>query len=568
MSSSLVITLAVIAGVAWLAFLGVSALRTRGKEQVPSNLAPGRTDEELETRRLERVQMGAVLFAGFLAVGLPLYFLGETQRQEGFVEQFGEESVTRGEHLIDEFGCFDCHGPGGSGGTASYIEKRTGVNTQWAAPSLDDIFYRYEAEEINFWITFGRPNTPMPAWGVEGGGAMNPNQVEDIVNYLQAHQITQQEALARVAARTNAESQRLAGAQTLMADAILRQEQLLATIEAAEAIAEPATVLTEEMREVLENAGEGIDTDGDGLSDVAESNLNALTSEFASIWSLPGMEEELSFDPANSQTNDRPDLEVFEQLMAAIDAQVDTFPILASTMERMEETMAIQGEDGDGDGISDAAEAALTSLLTEAVGAVQPPGLTVLNLDPTNPETTGERDLVVAERGVSANESISLQQVVTRDNVDRLRSNAQFSLQALEQAAAAEAWAIDVEGVAAVGFDGDTESAARAVYLFNAYCARCHTAGWSAGLPFTQEAGSGALGPALWEGRPNIQFLALEALVEFISEGSEAAAAYGVNGIGSGRMPAFGQVLSMEDIQLIATYLRSADLTGMGMAEE
>ncbi len=35
-----------------------------------------------------------------------------------------------------------------------------------------------------------------------------------------------------------------------------------------------------------------------------------------------------------------------------------------------------------------------------------------------------------------------------------------------------------------------------------------------------------------------------EDLIEFITEGSVAQAAYGVNGIGSGRMPAFGQILT------------------------
>jgi mono/diheme cytochrome c family protein len=191
----------------------------------------------------------------------------------------------------------------------------------------------------------------------------------------------------------------------------------------------------------------------------------------------------------------------------------------------------------------------------------------VLNLDPANPESSGEADLVVAERGVSANESIALQTDVTRTNEERLLGNAQAALGHLEQAAADAKWTIDIDGVAA-GFDGSAENAARAVYLFNAYCARCHTAGWSAGLPFTQEAGSGALGPALWEGRPNVQFLDQEALVEFITEGSAAAEAYGVNGIGSGRMPAFGRVLSMEDIELIASYLRTGNLTGLGAAEE
>ncbi|MGH8957187.1 MAG: cytochrome c [Acidimicrobiia bacterium] len=566
MSSSLVITLAVIGGVAWLAFLGVSALRSRGKEEIPPNQASGRTDEELETRRLERVQQGAVLFAGFLAVSLPLYFLGEGARQESFVEQFSEESVTRGEHLVDEFGCFDCHGPGGSGGSATYIEKRTGVTTQWNVPSLDDIFYRYEADEVNYWITFGRPNTPMPAWGLAGGGAMNENQVQDIVNYLQSIQIGQQDALARVGARISAEQQKLESAETLMDAAIAEQAQLAATIQAASGIADQAKTLTEEMRDVLDVAASGIDTDGDGLSDVAETDLNDLSAEFAAIWDLPGIEA-IVFDPASASSSGRPDEEVLDDLLAGLNDQIETNPLLGSFVARIEAAQAATGDDGDGDGISDAAEGTISTLLTDALAAVGPDGLTVLDLDPANPESGGEGDLVVAERGVSANESIALQTEVTRENEERLLGNAQMALDHLEQAAADQKWRIDIDGVAA-GFDGSAEEAERAVYLFNAYCARCHTAGWSAGLPFTQEAGSGALGPALWEGRPNVQFLSHEALVEFITEGSTAAEAYGVNGIGSGRMPAFGRVLSMEDIGLIASYLRTGNLTGLGAAEQ
>ena len=42
------------------------------------------------------------------------------------------------------------------------MEPRTGVAVQWAAPRLDDVFYRYSEDEVNYWITFGRANTPMP----------------------------------------------------------------------------------------------------------------------------------------------------------------------------------------------------------------------------------------------------------------------------------------------------------------------------------------------------------------------------------------------------------------------
>src|SRR5680860_891957 len=185
MSSSLVITLAVIGGIAWLVSILVAALRRRGPEDIPSNLAPGTTDDQMETRRLETSQMTAVVLSAFLAVSLPLYYLGEQDRQQSFVEQFDEESVARGEALVgpDGYDCFSCHGPEGVGGSAPFVEKRSGVQVAWSAPSLNDVLYRYDQDEVNFWVTHGRGNTPMPAWGLAGGGPMNEQQVEDVVNY-------------------------------------------------------------------------------------------------------------------------------------------------------------------------------------------------------------------------------------------------------------------------------------------------------------------------------------------------------------------------------------------------
>ena len=34
------------------------------------------------------------------------------------------------------------------------------------------MFYRYSEDEVRYWITYGRQNTPMPANGLEGGGAL------------------------------------------------------------------------------------------------------------------------------------------------------------------------------------------------------------------------------------------------------------------------------------------------------------------------------------------------------------------------------------------------------------
>ena len=64
---------------------------------------------------------------------------------------------------------------------------------------------------------------------------------------------------------------RLAGADQAMASVIVTQSQLVADINRAPDLAAEAGALTKEMRAALTDAAEGVDTDGDGLSDIAEA---------------------------------------------------------------------------------------------------------------------------------------------------------------------------------------------------------------------------------------------------------------------------------------------------------
>ena len=141
-----------------------------------------------------------------------------------------------------------------------------------------------------------------------------------------------------------------------MAASLATQSQLLSELIAAPDLAEPAVALTEEMREVLEDSASGIDTDGDELSDIAESQLNELTAEFLTLWDLPGVTP-VTFDPADSQSNDRPDADVLEETIAGLEAAAADNPILTTFVDRITATVEAEGTDGDGDGISDAAEA-------------------------------------------------------------------------------------------------------------------------------------------------------------------------------------------------------------------
>ncbi len=54
-----------------------------------------------------------------------------------------------------------------------------------------------------------------------------------------------------------------------------------------------------------------------------------------------------------------------------------------------------------------------------------------------------------------------------------------------------------------------------------------------------------------------MQFPDLEDHVKFVIEGSDNAENYGVNGIGTGRMPGWGASLTADDILLIALYERT-----------
>lgn len=569
MTADVITVLAVVAGIIWLGLMLVSALRNRGgEEEVAPNLKPGIDDQQLETKRLENGQKAAIAFSAFLAISLPLYFLGENNRQEGFVEEFDEASVERGQHLVEEFGCYGCHGPLGVGGAAAYVEPRSGVAVSWEAPSINDVFYRYNADEVTYWLVYGRGNSPMPAWGLDGGGPMNDKQIEDLVNYLQTIQIPQQQVVDQTVQKIDTQVQRLATADATMAAAILDQEQVVAEIEQGPEDLAVIAPIDEEADEILENAGEGIDTDDDGLSDTAETQLTAISQEAVAYFRAI---DPITLDP---QT---PDAELVEDGLDQLRSSVDRDPILQSSIDAIEATLADdeiseENPDSDEDGISDGAEGAISGLFSEAAAATVPSSVTAITLDPTNPETvSGVPDLTTASNMVGGLDTAAINVRVAVENRDRIEPAQRNGLAFLVEAADEQAWEIDIPGVAAA-MDSSEEEAERAVTLFNGYCARCHTASFSAGVPFTQEAGSGGFGPALWDGRPTVQFgdappadsEATDLLVDFLINGSIDGEPYGLNGFGSGRMPAFGASLDQSDIELLARYLRSGNLDGMG----
>ncbi len=86
-------------------------------------------------------------------------------------------------------------------------------------------------------------------------------------------------------------------------------------------------------------------------------------------------------------------------------------------------------------------------------------------------------------------------------------------------------------------------------------CARCHTKGWSWGDPSSP--GVGALGPNLTNASTVLHFANVQDQIAFITAGSKLGQRYGIQGQGSGRMPAFGHLLTQEQLKAITEYVRS-----------
>jgi mono/diheme cytochrome c family protein len=209
--------------VGWILYLVANVKKAKpeiGSElELAANRKPYLDDEGLEGPRLDRVLTWGLISLTLIGLGLPLYWLAEPGRQAGAVNDFDEVFASRGEGLFAAtadggFNCAGCHGGlAGIGGEVQYTltDPETGRLRQvnWMAPSLNDVTLRMTDEQIYDVLVYGRPFSPMPAWGLEGGGPMNDQQLDNLIAYMKSIAITPEEAQAQAAERAEVELERL-----------------------------------------------------------------------------------------------------------------------------------------------------------------------------------------------------------------------------------------------------------------------------------------------------------------------------------------------------------------------
>ena len=166
---------------------------------IPKGMRPGPSDPDLEKPLLERHIAYGLVFVVAMAILVPVAWLQEPQNNKKDTELRLAQSVERGrlttlpgneENQIG-FNCVRCHGAGLKGGRNFFngsfvtVPNLTTVcgGSAFGHPlikSLDDV--------VNT-IAMGRENTDMPSWSVRFKGAMDDQQIEDLINYLVSIQV-------------------------------------------------------------------------------------------------------------------------------------------------------------------------------------------------------------------------------------------------------------------------------------------------------------------------------------------------------------------------------------------
>jgi mono/diheme cytochrome c family protein len=192
----------IVVGVVMIALLiAVGALRHRAKgtkAEVPGAMRPGPSDQALETPMLLKLQGWGVVLVTFFVLWFPLMWLLEPGTNLSQEEALRTDSIARGAKAVQPYseenglgvGCVRCHGNGLQGGVINTIDPTTGdptlaypkdLTTVCGGPdyghpeifSIDDIFQV---------ISEGRG--AMPSWSIRYAGALDDQQINDLVLYL------------------------------------------------------------------------------------------------------------------------------------------------------------------------------------------------------------------------------------------------------------------------------------------------------------------------------------------------------------------------------------------------
>ena len=231
---------------AWIRNIVVSRRELGSEIELAPNRKEYLSDEELEGPKLDRSLSFALVLLTLLALILPFYWIAEPGRQQGAIAAYNRSFESRGSETYSVGAqCVNCHAGGGVGGNAPYVLQDADgqfiANATWQAPALNNVLLRYSEDEIRYILNYGRPGSPMAAWGTAGGGPLTTQRVDNVIVYLRTLQQQSLDPLDIAAAGDPADAQD-AESQVAFEEAQKIRGDIMAEVERSIADGEFATI--------------------------------------------------------------------------------------------------------------------------------------------------------------------------------------------------------------------------------------------------------------------------------------------------------------------------------------
>ncbi len=180
-----------------LAAIGGLWLRSRTREagpDIPDAMQPGPSDAALETPLLQKLQGWGVVLLAFFVIWVPATWIFEPSTNLNQEHELKELALNRGRRAVLPFseenqlgvGCVRCHGAELAGGIITHeggYAFPPNLTTVCGGPNTGHAAI-YSTEDIYQVISEGRPASGMPSWSIRFEGALDDQQINDIVVYL------------------------------------------------------------------------------------------------------------------------------------------------------------------------------------------------------------------------------------------------------------------------------------------------------------------------------------------------------------------------------------------------
>jgi mono/diheme cytochrome c family protein len=198
LSDSAGVVLLVLGGIFVVAAVAALVLRGRVTREpapdIPPAMQPGPSDPALETPLLQKLQGWGVLLIAFFVLWIPYTWLIEPSTNLKQEKLLRTEAIDRGSRMVQLFseqnqlgvGCVRCHGPELRGGVIPFgtgYAYPPNLTTVCGGPSTNHALIKSIAD-IYTTIQQGRVDLGMPSWTIRYQGALDDQQINDIVNYL------------------------------------------------------------------------------------------------------------------------------------------------------------------------------------------------------------------------------------------------------------------------------------------------------------------------------------------------------------------------------------------------